>query len=115
MISAKWVPISMTTKKKASGIDICHHLLSLHEHEGKEIIHSIATANETWAYHYDREMKHQSVQCHYKALSVRGGKTCQTSAGKFMTLEHRWSVIYMDFLECRPHCNTENVEREINN
>lgn len=68
------VPCMLMAERKASKIEICQQLSSRYKNESEEILQSIMTADKKLAYHYDTEMKHQSMKYHYKTAAAKKNK-----------------------------------------
>jgi hypothetical protein len=54
----------LTAEMKASRAAIWQQRLSCYGSEGKEFLHNIVTADETWVHHYEPETKRQSTEYH---------------------------------------------------
>ncbi|KAK4884069.1 hypothetical protein RN001_000340 [Aquatica leii] len=65
-VCARWVPRMLTDEMKANRKQICEQLLTRYEAEGDAFLHSIVTGDESWAHHYDPEMKRQSMEYRHK-------------------------------------------------
>ena len=63
---------------------ICSELLERFDAEGEAFLSRIITGDETWAHHYEPEMKRQSMEWHHPQ-SPRKNKFKTPCAGKVMT------------------------------
>ena len=63
-VCARWVPRSLTTEHRRLRKAICSELLEHFDAEGEAFLSRIITGDETWAHHYEPEMKRQSVEWH---------------------------------------------------
>jgi hypothetical protein len=74
--------------------------LPCYEKDGREFLHNILTADETWVRHYEPESKRQSVEYHHKGSPAEKIKN-PASAGKLMAPAF-WDergFTHMEFLE----------------
>ena len=64
-VCARLVPRSLTTEHRCRRKAICSELLERFDAEGEVFLSRIVTGDETWAHHYELEMKRQSVEWHH--------------------------------------------------
>jgi len=64
-VCARWVPRSLTTEHRRQRKAICSELLERFDAEREAFLSRIVTGDETWAHHYQPEMKRQSIEWHH--------------------------------------------------
>jgi len=64
-VCARWVPQSLTTEQRRQRKSNCSELLEHLMLRGRPFLSRIITGDETWAHHYEPEMKRQSVEWHH--------------------------------------------------
>ena len=99
-VCATWVPGMLTEDHKQLRVDSDHEFLRRYADEKDNVLDSIDTGDETWAYHFTPETKQQSRQwLHFSSPKPRKLKQAQ-SAGKVMVTVfwHRKRVLLVDFV-----------------
>ena len=62
-VCTRWVPQSLTTEHRCQRKAIYSELSEHFDAEGETFLSRIVRGDETWAHHYEPEMKRQSVEC----------------------------------------------------
>lgn len=116
-VCARWVPRMLTDEMKANRKQICEQLLTRYEAEGDAFLHRIVTGDESWAHHYDPEMKRQSMEYRHKGSPQPKKFKALPSAGKVMITVF-WDcdgIVHIEFLERGCTVNSEGYVNTLTN
>ncbi|GFG35226.1 hypothetical protein Cfor_01327 [Coptotermes formosanus] len=69
---------------KTVTLEACKQLLTRYESKGNDFPYSIFTADEIWVYHYDLELRSQSLGYHHSTSPRKKKFRTQPSAGSCM-------------------------------
>jgi len=83
-VCARWVPQSLTTEHRRQRKAIYSELLELFDADREAFLPQIVTDDETWAHHYEPEMKRQSLEGHHLQSPRKKKFKTTPSAGKVM-------------------------------
>jgi len=83
-VCARWVPQSLTTEHRRQRKATRSELLEHFDAEGEAFLSRIITGDETWAHHYEPEMKRQSMEWHHPQSPRKKKFKTTPSAGKHM-------------------------------
>lgn len=99
-VCARWVPRMLTENHKQQRVDCSRHFLRQYGDKKEELLDSIVTGDETWAFHFTPETKQQSREWRH-STSPKPKKFKQThSAGKVMATVFwdRKGILLIDFM-----------------
>lgn len=85
-VCARWIPRLLTPDQKANRVAVCEYWKQCVQEEGEAWWKTIITADETWVYCYDPEMKQQSTQWVEKGGPPPKKARVQKSAAKAMVI-----------------------------
>ena len=83
-LSAKWVPKCLNADQERQRCQSSEQLLEFFRRDPKDFLSRLVTMDETWLYHYDPEIKQQSMECQHSSLHRPKIFRAQKSAGKFL-------------------------------
>jgi len=90
-LSAKWVPKCLKADQKRQRCQSSEQLLEFLRRDPNDFLSRLVTMDETWLYHYDAEIKQQSM------------KWRDSSSPRLKKAKIRWKSSRLDFLGSRPH------------
>lgn len=85
-VCARWIPRLLTPEQKRNRVEVCEHWMSCVRKKGAAWWKSIITADESWIYCYDPEMKQQSTQWVGKGEPPPKKARVQKSAAKALVI-----------------------------
>lgn len=105
-IAARWIPKVMTDEQKANRVTICQQWKRQLQ-RNPQFLNNVVTCDESWFYHYDPELKSQSMQWKHKGSPRPQKAKTAKSAGKVMHLIFldKFGIIY-DHIVPRGHTVT---------
>jgi hypothetical protein len=68
-VCARWVPRQLMSEINRARLEACQQLLSHYKSEGNDFVYSIVTGDKSWVYHYDSELKSQSLEYRHPTYS----------------------------------------------
>jgi len=94
-LSTKWVPKCLNADQKRQRCLSSEKLLDFFRCDPNDFLSRLVTMDETWLYHYDPEIKQQSMQWRHTGSPSPPKKNPSTKI--------RWKISLLDFLESRRH------------
>ena len=92
-LSAKWVPKCLNADQKRQRCQSSEQLLEFCRRDPNNFLSQLVTMHKTWLYHYDPEIKQQSVECRHISSPLPTYSECKNPL----------EISCLDFLGSRRH------------